>query len=121
MQTSFKFRVNGGARIGAGRPKGRRVSHGRRPSYGKHHPLLITLRAVKGAPNLRGWHAAAALGATFKKIAAAPKWTRVIEFSIQRDHLHLIVEAEDQSELSRGMQSICVQLARAVNKRLGRK
>jgi REP element-mobilizing transposase RayT len=43
---------------------------------------------------------------------------RVVHFSIQSNHLHLIVEASDKDSLSRGMQGLTVRLARAVNRAL---
>ena len=44
---------------------------------------------------------------------------RVIHFSVQSNHLHLIVEASDTTTLSRGMQGLTVRMARAVNRALG--
>jgi REP element-mobilizing transposase RayT len=46
---------------------------------------------------------------------------RLIHFSVQHDHLHLIVEAVDARALSRGMQGLSVRIARAINRRLGRR
>lgn len=46
--------------------------------------------------------------------------TRVIQFSIQRTHLHLVVEAKDWRGLSRAIKGLCVRIARAVNGLLGR-
>ncbi len=43
---------------------------------------------------------------------------RVVEFSLQNDHLHLIVEASDTDHLSRGMQGLAIRLARAINRAL---
>src|SRR5690349_4314461 len=120
VQMSLRFRQNGGWRRGAGRPKGSRVSHLRRPEHSKHHPLHITLRCVPDAPNLRSFAAAAVLGAAFKRMAADPKWARVIEFSLQSNHIHLIVEADSREELTRGMRRITIRLALALNKHLGR-
>jgi hypothetical protein len=40
----------------------------------------------------------------------------VIQFSVQGDHLHLIVEAQDKSALSRGMQGLAIRVAKAINK-----
>jgi hypothetical protein len=40
---------------------------------------------------------------------------------VQRDHLHLIVEAEDTRSLSRAMQGLSVRIAKALNRALGRK
>jgi REP element-mobilizing transposase RayT len=45
----------------------------------------------------------------------------VVHFSVQRDHLHLIVEASDRRALSRGMQGLSIRVARAANGELGRK
>jgi REP element-mobilizing transposase RayT len=41
---------------------------------------------------------------------------RVCQYSIQRDHLHLVVEAEGKQALARGMKSVAARLARAVNR-----
>ena len=45
---------------------------------------------------------------------------RLVEFSIQSDHLHAIVEAEGRDALGRGMKSLAARFARAVNRALGR-
>lgn len=41
---------------------------------------------------------------------------RVVHYSIQRDHVHLIVESAGKEALGRGMKSICSRLAFAVNR-----
>ena len=45
---------------------------------------------------------------------------RVVHFSLQGNHVHLIVEASDALSLARGMQGLEVRVARAVNKAAGR-
>jgi REP element-mobilizing transposase RayT len=45
---------------------------------------------------------------------------RVAQFSIQRDHLHLLVEAAGKPALGRGMKSISARVARAANRIFGR-
>jgi putative transposase len=45
---------------------------------------------------------------------------RIIHYSIQGNHLHLIVEAEDQAALSRAMQGLGIRLARRLNAVAGR-
>ena len=47
--------------------------------------------------------------------------TRVVEYSIQSDHLHLIVEALDAKALARAMKGLQVRIARALNRMLGRR
>jgi REP element-mobilizing transposase RayT len=46
---------------------------------------------------------------------------RVVHYSIQNDHLHLIVEAVDADALARGMQGLAVRIAKRLNHALGRK
>ena len=45
---------------------------------------------------------------------------RIVEFSVQDDHVHLIVEAEHGHALSGGVRGLAIRLARAVNRVLGR-
>jgi REP element-mobilizing transposase RayT len=120
-QASFRFRTWGGVRAGAGRPpRGGRagVSHLRRPAVSPLHPLHVTLRVRRGVPSLRGRLFPRVQGAL--ALARERFGFRLAQFSVQADHLHLIVEANDRRALSRGLQGLCVRVARAVNRGLGR-
>jgi REP element-mobilizing transposase RayT len=46
---------------------------------------------------------------------------RLIHFSVQSNHLHFLVEAEDARSLSRGMQGLNVRMARALNRSMQRR
>jgi REP element-mobilizing transposase RayT len=46
---------------------------------------------------------------------------RLVHFSVQGNHLHLIVEARDERALARGMQGLGVRIAKALNRVMGRK
>jgi hypothetical protein len=46
---------------------------------------------------------------------------RVVHYSVQHDHLHFILEANDASELSRGTRALAIRIAHAVNGVCGRK
>jgi len=46
---------------------------------------------------------------------------RLVHFSVQRDHLHLIAEARDRRALTRGLQGLFVRLAKRLNRWWGRK
>jgi len=46
---------------------------------------------------------------------------RLVHFSVQRDHLHLIVEARDRRAVTRGLQGLFVRLAKRLNRWWGRK
>jgi REP element-mobilizing transposase RayT len=71
---------------------------------------------------LRSQHLFPTLTLAIRRASQAdPKHFRVVHFSIQFDHLHLIVEASDKQALSRGMQGLAVRIARYVNDLLGRR
>jgi len=46
---------------------------------------------------------------------------RLVHFSVQRDHLHLLAEAAHRRALSRGVQGLSIRVARAVNRQLQRR
>lgn len=41
---------------------------------------------------------------------------RIAHYSIQGNHLHLLVEAENRESLSRGMQGLAIRVAKALNR-----
>jgi putative transposase len=45
---------------------------------------------------------------------------RIVQFSVQNDHLHLLVEASDKAALSAGVQGLAIRTARRLNRHLGR-
>jgi REP element-mobilizing transposase RayT len=106
--------------------KGRRgekrgnVPHRRRAPLDPRNPALVTARLVKGLPNLRTKACyvvlAGALASGCNRFGL-----RLVEFSIQREHLHFIVEADDRASLSRGLQGLFVRIAKRLNKLWGRK
>ena len=46
---------------------------------------------------------------------------RVVHYSIQGTHLHLLLEAESAEALSRGMQGLSIRIARRINAACGRR
>jgi len=44
----------------------------------------------------------------------------VVHFSIQTDHVHLLIEARDKVSLSRGVSGLTIPFARSINRALGR-
>jgi putative transposase len=111
----------GGRREGAGRPRlarRRAVAHRARPEHKARFPVHVTLRARRGLPSLRGERL---FGGIQMAIAAASRGTfRILQFSVQSDHLHLLVEAADARTLSSGAQGLAIRGARAINKLIGR-
>jgi hypothetical protein len=45
---------------------------------------------------------------------------RIVHFSVQTDHVHMIIEADGKRALSRGMRGVAIRIALAVNRALGR-
>ena len=125
LQIPYSFRHRGGRRKGAGRkPKDpaapKRVSHKKRPAVCERHPLHVILRALHGLPTFRRGDVVR----EFQKAVAAVNLRadfRVVHWSVQGTHLHLLVEAESSLVLSRGMQALAIRLARAFNRAVGRK
>ena len=122
-QLSFETRTWGGKRPGAGRPpNGRKagVPHDPRPALSRHHPVHVTLRAVRGCWNLRAFRFLDVLQGAFH--AGRERFGfRLVHYSVQGNHLHLLVEAEHQAALSTGMKGLSVRCARAINRVMGRR
>ena len=100
-------RTWGGRRPGAGRKRaGARpeVSHAARPRFEARHPVHVTLRAARRLPSFRSEPAFSALLAAIS--AASRRRFRVLHFSAQANHLHLIVEASSREALIRGVQGL---------------
>lgn len=112
----------GGTRAGAGRkPAAERpgVAHLRRPDHDGRHPVHVTVRVRRDVPNLRSDRIFPALCSALGRSSRGR--FRVVHFSVQTDHLHLVVEAETSDALVRGIQGLSVRCARAINRRAGRR
>ena len=107
----------GGRREGAGRPPipGRRrpVPHRARAAHSASHPVHLTLRARAGLPSLRAPRLFQAIEGAIRASSRAE--FRILHFSVQSDHVHLLVEARDASGLSSGARGLSIRLARAIN------
>ena len=112
----------GGHRRGAGRKAGsrRRIPHRSRNGVARRFPCHVTLTMRPDVPNLRSAKLVRMLEASFVSLGdEAP--TRLAHYSIQGNHVHLIVEARDRNALGRGMKSISARIARAVNRAFARR
>ena len=122
VQTSLDFRSWGGPRPGAGRkPRGARagVPHRPRAPLASRHPLHVTVRLRAGLPSLRRRGAYRVLEPAL--VARSQRFGfRLVEYSVQTNHVHMLVEAKDRRALARGMQGLLVRLARALNRCWGR-
>src|SRR5438067_13774640 len=105
-QMALTFRTWGGARRGAGRPPrdGKPlVSHGARPRFHASCPLHVTLRMRRQVWNLRTRRCFTALERAFLD-GGNRLGLRLIHYSVQGNHIHLLAEAAGKEALSRGMQ-----------------
>ena len=123
-QTELRLQrgTHGGRRPGAGRKPGPspRIRHVSRPDFPGRFPCHVTLKAMPGLSSLRRSEVLRAIIETFRAGAERGSF-RLLEWSLQGDHLHAIVEAEGSEALGRGMKSLASRFARAVNRALGRR
>lgn len=107
----------GGKRKGAGRkPNGARAGspHKKRPTLNASHPVHVVLRVVSAIRSLRRRALYKAVReATL--VAAQRDGMRIVHVSIQRTHIHLLVEARHRMALARGMQRFQISAAKRLN------
>ena len=113
----FEQKKRGGKRRGAGRPpKGARAGerHERRPVHDARHPVHVVLRAVKAVGNLRRRSVYQAIREATRSVARREDF-RIVHLSIQRTHVHLLVEAKGKAALAAGMQGFQISAAKHLN------
>jgi REP element-mobilizing transposase RayT len=80
----------------------------------------VTQRLRPDAGYLRKQGPAQVLVRAFREAAEGQR-IRIAHYSIQGNHLHLVVEAENALALARGIQGLSVRIARRLNARVGRR
>jgi len=95
------------------------MPHRARPTHAKSQPVHVTMRGERCLPSLRKQIVFLAIRRALAKTWR--EWFRVVHFSVQMDHIHMIVEADDKLALSRGMRGLSIRLARNINRVAGRK
>ena len=119
-QQRFHFRTHGGAREGAGRPASgpRSIHHDERIRVAPSEPIHVTCRALSRVGNLRRDAVFAAVRKATLVVARHDDF-RIIHLSIQRTHVHLLVEASSGKALTHGMCSFLISAARHINRAHG--
>jgi putative transposase len=79
----------------------------------------VTLRTRAGLPSLRAPRLFRSLREALS--ASSKDSFRLLQFSVQGDHLHLIVEADDRASLTSGLRGLAIRTARAFNKAAARR
>jgi putative transposase len=120
-QLELRPRTWGGKRDGAGRPARERrpMPHRPRAAFVKPRPLHVTFRTADGVYGLRSRRSLRAVEGALR--GGADRFgCRVVQMSIQGNHVHMLVEAPDQISLARAMKGLAVRFARRMNAMMGR-
>jgi REP element-mobilizing transposase RayT len=109
----------GGKRKGAGRPKsGLRASerHKTRTVFKRGEPVHVIMRASPEVGSLRTRTIMRAIHEATIVVLRHEARFRIVHLSVQRTHIHLIVEAENRVALATGMQAFGISAARNINR-----
>ena len=95
------------------RTKAGYLAHVARDPHKAAHPVHVTMRRVERGPSFRTQRVCAAIRAV---IAGAKRnGVRVLHYSVQHNHLHLLVEGSSSANLSNQMRTLFSRIAFAVN------
>jgi REP element-mobilizing transposase RayT len=75
----------------------------------------VTLKVQPDVPSLRTVKVVREIERTFAKGCERGAF-RLVHYSLQDDHAHLLVEAKDRHALGRGMKSLAARFSRAINR-----
>jgi REP element-mobilizing transposase RayT len=89
--------------------------HRLRPRFARRRPVHVTLRVRPHVYNLRAKRCFRPLARAFRAGRDQFGFT-LNEFSVQGNHLHFIVEADDHVALAKGMQGLAIRMAKALNR-----
>jgi len=112
----------GGARKGAGRKPGkvRPTPHRARPLLASRFPVHVTLKVDGSLPSLRSDRLHRCVKDCLRR-GKEREGFRLVQFSMQDHHLHLVVEANGAKALSGGIRGLSIRAARRINRELGRR
>jgi putative transposase len=115
-QFELDIRSWGGERRGAGRKRTKTSlqRHEKRPEIKSSLPAHVTLTFDRRLDSIRHKRGIAAFA---KAAKGAQKWgLKIVHFSLQADHAHMIVEARKNRDLSKGLQSFSISMAKTLNR-----
>jgi putative transposase len=122
VQIELEFHRRGGRRKGAGRKRTTarpRVPHTRRPDIDRRTPAHVTLRVLDEVGRLRRRDAFKVVRSVMRDQLGRED-LRIIDLSIQGNHIHLVCEAESRAALSSGMQAFKIATGKRINRIRGR-
>jgi hypothetical protein len=116
-QPVLRFRKRGGTRPGAGRKRARRneglLPHRARPEFVARVPVHATLRALPSVPRFRSERVMRIMRGEIRRVSK--DGFRILHYSVQDNHVHLIAEGDDAACFARGMQRFASRIARWIN------
>ena len=89
--------------------------HRRREKFPRHAPCHVTLRVRGDVPSLRTARFVREAERTLAEACERGN-ARLVHYSIQSNHVHMLVEATGREALANAMKAIGARLARAVNR-----
>jgi REP element-mobilizing transposase RayT len=111
----------GGPRPGSGRKrKADAIRHDARPEVTRHRPIHVSLRTHRDVGRLRRRDAYRAVRAAVATCLGRRDF-RIVHLSIQSNHVHLLVEADDKRALANGLRAFMISGAKRLNAVRGRR
>ena len=102
-------------RRGPKRTKKSRVPHASRPELKKGNVAHVTIKLRADLPSLRKGEAFTVVRAAIGRVNGGDL-IRIVEYSIQSNHVHMLIEAANSADLSRGMASLNTGLGMRLNR-----
>jgi REP element-mobilizing transposase RayT len=111
----------------AGRPctltkkeKSSKIYHRSRPDLATGKPVHVTIKTNKHiVPNLRNKILYKEIRESFKR--ARLLGIRIIHFTVQRDHIHFLIESQNIKQLGQSMRALSISLTKRFSRVLNRK
>jgi putative transposase len=91
------------------------MPHARRPRATPHKPHHVTVRVTRGTWNLRSQRCFAPIRDALERAKKRAAF-RVVHFSVQHNHVHLLIEADDRRAMSNGVRALLSRIARGLNR-----
>ena len=95
-------------------------AHGRREVFSKRMPVHVTMKVAKDVRGLRGRR--------MYKVVEAALWAAarnedglLCDFSVQNNHLHLVMDAANSRAMRSAVSGLAIRVAKAINGWCGRK
>ena len=96
------------------------MAHRARPAHKKRFPVHVTLRARAGLPSFRAQRVHQLLVGILERQSkrAYRDDFHVVHYSIQSNHLHVIIETTDKRTMRSGVSGLVIAFAKRLNKEI---